>query len=375
MTEEVNVPVWHEDGWSGLAPLRGAVSADVCVVGLGGSGLSAVHELLALGVSVVGVDAGQVAGGAAGRNGGLMLAGVAAFHHDAVTELGSERATALYRLTEQARERELAARELGVKRTGSLRIATDDAELADCEVQYRQMTADGLAVERYSGPEGQGLLFPLDATFNPLKRCRVLATTAVAAGARLFEYSPVTALEPGRVVTAGGAVSCAAVIVAVDGRLELLLPELADSVRTARLQMLATEPTGELTLPLPVYRRYGYEYYQRTSGGRIALGGFRDRAGESEWTTEALPEVAVQFRLERFLREVLQVRARITHRWAASVGYTRGVLPVVRRVREGLFAVGGYNGTGNLVGAVAGRAAAHTAVGRESEAWALLGGN
>lgn len=375
MNGQENVPVWHEGGWAGYRPLVGEVTADVCVVGLGGSGLSAVHELLEMGADVVGVDAGSVAGGAAGRNGGLMLAGVAAFHHDAVAELGAERATALYRLTEEARERELASGVAGVRRTGSLRIAEDAAELEDCRVQLRQMQADGLAAEWYAGPEGEGLLFPQDAVFNPLTRCRELATRGASRGARLFEGSPVTQLEPGAVVTAEGQVRCGAVIVAVDGRLDLLLPELAGRVRTARLQMLATEPTDQVVLPRPVYRRYGYEYYQRTADGRVALGGFRDQAGEAEWTISAEPSELVQDRLERFLRQELGVSAAITHRWAASVGYTQAVLPVAAEVRPGVWAVGGYNGTGNLVGAVAGRAAARRAAGQYSEAWELLGGN
>lgn len=370
-----NVPVWDEGEWRGLPQLQGNVTADVCVVGLGGSGLSALHELLDLGANVVGVDAGLVAGGAAGRNGGLMLAGVAAFHHDAAAELGSERATALYRLTEEAREREIEAGVGGVRRTGSLRIAADDAELADCRAQLARMEADGLAASWYSGPEGEGLLFPHDAVFNPLERCRQLAQRAATRGARLFERSPVRELHGTEVVTDGGRVSCGAVVVAVDGRLDQLLPELADSVRTARLQMLATEPTEALSLERPVYRRYGYEYYQRTPAGRVALGGFRDHGGEDEWTATAEPSAAVQERLERFLRDELKVSARITHRWAASVGFTSGVLPVAATLRGGVRVVGGYNGTGNLVGAVAGRAAARKAMGLDSRAWHLLGGD
>ena len=369
-----NVPVWDEGGWRGLASLKGATSADVSVVGLGGSGLSAVHELLDMGASVVGLDAGPVAGGAAGRNGGLLLAGVAAFHHDAAAALGPERATALYRLTEEARESEIASGMGGVRRTGSLRIAADEAELEDCRVQLRRMEADGLAASWYEGPEGAGLLFPDDAVVNPLSRSRELARRAVSRGARLFEHSRVRDLTGGTVATEAGQVSCGAVVVAVDGHLDLLLPELAGSVRTARLQMLATEPTDELALTRPVYRRYGYEYYQRTPAGRIALGGFRDHGGDDEWTEAAEPSAAVQERLERFLRDDLGLKARITHRWAASVGYTRGVLPVAAVVRGGVWVVGGYSGTGNLVGAVAGRAAARRALGEESRAWSLLGG-
>lgn len=375
MTTYQNVPVWEGGGWRGYPRLAASVSADVCVVGLGGSGLSAVAELLDAGVSVVGLDAGRVARGAAGRNGGLMLAGLAAFHHDAVAALGSTRAAALYRLTEQARERELSSGAGGVRRTGSLRIAHGEAELQDCQAQLTQMKQDGLPAEWYAGPEGEGLLFVRDAVFNPLQRCRELASRAVAYGAQLFEESQVTGIQPGRVTTRGGEVVCGAVVVAVDGGLEQLLPELDGQVRTARLQMLATAPTAELPLPRPVYLRYGFEYYQRTADGRVALGGFRDVAEEAEWTASAVPSSTVQDRLEGFLRRVLKVSAPITHRWAASVGYTSGVLPALRHVRPGVWAVGGYNGTGNLVGAVAGRAAAARALGEKSEAWDLLGGD
>jgi glycine/D-amino acid oxidase-like deaminating enzyme len=70
----------------------------------------------------------------------------------------------------------------------------------------------------------------------------------------------------------------------------------------------------------------------------------------------------VQDRLEEFLRTVIGVRAPITRRWAASVGYSSGLLPVFERVRDGVIACGGYNGTGNLVGALVGRGAAQVVV-------------
>jgi glycine/D-amino acid oxidase-like deaminating enzyme len=373
-------PVWEEGGWRPLPSLDRPVEADVCVVGLGGSGLSAVLHLLADGQRVVGLDAGGVAGGAAGRNGGLLLAGIAAFHHDAVRELGRERAVQLYRLTERARERELNEAAGGARRTGSLRIAQDEVELADCQVQYQQMRSDGLAAELYEGSEGRGLLFPGDAVFNPLARCRALAERALAGGAALFERSPAVSFEPGLVSTPAGSVSCGAIIVAVDGRLAELLPELAGRVRTARLQMLATAPVDAPRLPRPVYRRYGFEYYQRTADGRVALGGFRDQAGAAEWTTDARPSGDVQDRLERFLRQELGVSAPITHRWAASVGFRPSgagtdLLPLAARPRDGLWAIGGYNGTGNLVGAELGRAAAAAATGADLTAWRAWGGD
>src|SRR5512146_1845812 len=92
-------PIWDSTPWAPLPSLTGEVRADACVVGLGGSGLAAVHELLSMGKSVVGLDAGSVGGGAAGRNGGFLLGGIADFHHDAVAQLGRPRAVTLYRLT------------------------------------------------------------------------------------------------------------------------------------------------------------------------------------------------------------------------------------------------------------------------------------
>ena len=47
----------------------------------------------------------------------------------------------------------------------------------------------------------------------------------------------------------------------------------------------------------------------------------------------------------------------VTHRWAASVGFTDDGRPLCVEVDDGVMAVGGYSGTGNLVGPVAARAA------------------
>ena len=348
-------PVWDVGPAPDLPRLEDDVDADVCVVGLGGSGLVCAGELVRLGARVVGVDAGRVGGGAAGRNGGFLLAGLALFHHEAVTRYGRERALALYRLTLGELDRLEMETPALVSRSGSLRIAESDDELADCAVQLAAMRADALPVEHYEGPEGVGVLVPGDGTFQPLARCRAIATRVVAGGARLFERSPVTGIDASGVRTERGLVRARHIVVAVDGCLERLLPELAPRVRTARLQMLATEPTAELRLTRPVYARWGYDYWQQRPDGTIALGGARDIGGESEWTTNATPTPMVQAALERRLREQLGVHAPISHRWAASVGYTPDYLPIVDEVRAGVWAIGGYCGTGNVIGALLGR--------------------
>jgi gamma-glutamylputrescine oxidase len=333
----------------------------VCVVGLGGSGLTCVVELRRLGLRVVGLDAGLIGGGAAGRNGGFLLAGLAAFHHHAVARYGRERAASLYRLTAAEIDRIAALTPTLFARPGSLRIAETPEERADCRQQLDAMHADGLPARWYDGPEGEGLLVEGDATFNPLARCRSLASIALEHGAVLHEGSRVIGIDASGVHTTDGWVHCRTVVVAVDGRLERLLPELAGRVRTARLQMLATAPTSELSLPRPVYARWGYDYWQQRPDGSIALGGARDLGGDAEWTDDTTPTEPVQNALERRLRERLGVRAPITHRWAASVGYTADGLPIAERVRQNVWAIGGYCGTGNVIGALLGRAAARAA--------------
>lgn len=368
--------VWDDRSWRGLAALEGELDAEVCVVGLGGSGLACVRELQAHGAEVVGLDAGEVAGGAAGANGGFLLAGLAAFYHRAQARHGRERTRAIYRLTlEQLDRMQRETPEL-VRRVGSLRVAVDEREEDDCRLHLEALRRDGFAAEPYVGPEGRGILLPSDGAFDPLARCRTLAARALADGARLFERSPAVALDDDGVRTPHGRVRCRRWIVAVDGRLEALLPQLAGEVRTARLQMLATEPTDEVLLPRPVYARYGLEYWQQTPDGRLALGGRRDLGGDAEWTHASHPSRPVQEALERDLRERLGVRAAVTHRWAASVGYSRTGLPLVRRLTDRSWAIGGYSGTGNVLGALCGRGVAQLALtGRSAELAPLLTGS
>lgn len=358
-----NRPRWDDDNWTPLPALTQDLEAELCVVGLGGSGLSCISEALTLGVgSVVGIDLADVGAGAAGRNGGLLLSGTADFHHDAVEKLGRERALAITAFTEDEKQRIAAETPDGVRFPGSLRIAGTPAELDDCARQFDAMRADGLAVERYEGPEGKGLLLPGDGVMNPLRRCRDLATQLRARGAKLFGRTAARSIEPGRVRTDEYTITSRHVVVAVDGKLEWLFPELLSTVRTARLQMLATAPDLPLRFPRPVSTRFGYDYWQQLADGSILFGGGRDTAEDAEWTTDDVPSAGIQDYLTRTLRERIGVRSDITHRWAASVAYTDSGLPVYQSLGGGVTVLGAYSGTGNLVGAVLGRAAARQAL-------------
>lgn len=365
----MNTPIWDDRDWRPLPKLTGPQRADVCVIGLGASGLAAMEELVAQGVTAVGVEAYTVGAGAAGRNGGFVLAGLAKFFNETVAQFGEEAARTIYRLTAEEIERQAEEMPAIVRVTGSLRIAADADEKADCAKHLAALRYCGFAAEPYAGPEGEGLLIPTDGVIQPLHRVRAVAQRLRTREVRLYEDSAVRKIVPGSVVTDKGTVYCDSVIVAVDGRLEQVLPELAGRVRTARLQMLATAPAPEVDFSRPVYYRQGYEYWQQLPDRSLALGGFRDHALEAEWTQEDFPTERIQALQEKFLREHLKVRAPITHRWAASVGYTPDGLPILEEVRAKTWAVGGYNGTGNIVGVLGARAAARLACGQTSD-WA-----
>lgn len=369
-----NEPIWNDGTIPTFPALNDEIAVDVCVIGLGGSGLSCIYELLTLGVRVAGIDASTVGGGAAGRNGGFLLAGLAAFYHNAVAKLGRERVAAIYRLTISEIERMAALMPTIVRQVGSLRIAASPEELADCTAQMTAMRADDLPVEAYRGPEGEGLLIPTDGAFQPLHRCIWLARQVERGGALLFTHTPALDISGTTVHCSQGTIHARQVIVAVDGGLERLLPELRATVRTTRLQMLATAPDPHCTIPRPVYTRWGYDYWQQLPDGRIALGGCRDRFAESEWGAPPQPSPAVQTALEQILRERIGSQAAIERRWAAQVAYRRdSILPIARQVRPGVWAIGAYNGTGNVIGAICGRAVAHAAIRGQTQLLDLLG--
>lgn len=361
-------PRWDDHDDLPLPPLTGDAEAELCVIGLGGSGLACLAEALDLGAkSVIGVDAAGIAAGAAGRNGGFLLSGTSEYHHDLVALVGRERAVAITERTTAEIERMAREAPAAVRITGSLRIADSHEEVGDCEAQRAQMDADGFACESYVGPEGRGILIPTDAVMQPMLRCRTLAARLLQRGARLFGATRALEVHGGRVLTDRGTIRARHVISCVDGRLERLFPLLADEVRTARLQMLACAPVRELRYTRPVSTRYGYDYWQQLGDGSVVLGGGRDVDAESEWTHDASTSEPIQAYLTRTLRDRLGIEAPVTHRWAALVSFSKAGMPVFRALGDGVHVTGAYCGTGNVVGAVLGRGAAQVALTGRSE--------
>jgi len=379
------VPYWLDYPYEPRPPLRRDIEVDACVIGGGVSGLSCAHELARRGVQTVLLEARTVASGASGRNGGFLLAGAAPFHVDARERFGREAAARIYARTVEVQQEVYAlAESLGVsdavRPVGSLRLATSEEEAGHVRRHVAALKEDGFEAELVERDELEpalrkigraGCLVPHDGALQPARWIRALATDAEAAGATIFED---TRAELGEHVTANGAtVKARHVVVAADGPLPGLVPDAADKVQARRLHMLATAPLPDRIVSTLVYARYGFEYFQQLPDGRLALGGFSDLDGPASYTSEERGDPHIWERLERYLRDELGVqRAAITHRWVGVVGFTDDGRAFAGQVRDGLYELGGYSGTGNLIGLIAGRGVAERIASGRSEDLELL---
>jgi gamma-glutamylputrescine oxidase len=95
----------------------------------------------------------------------------------------------------------------------------------------------------------------------------------------------------------------------------------------------------------PTYSDHGYRYWRQLQTGEILVGGYRDRAIDEEVGYELATTPAIQGHLDRHLAG-LGVTAKVTHRWAGTMGFTPDALPLVGRLRPGLLICAGYTGHG-----------------------------
>jgi glycine/D-amino acid oxidase-like deaminating enzyme len=351
--------------------------ADVCVVGAGVTGASCAWRLLEHGVGVTVVDGRRAAAAASGRNGGVAVTGTGLDHDELAGRIGEAGARDLQAATERSLDAMIAlAVELGVpqavRRTGSLWVAQDEHERAEIERVLSAAAAAGIpcrpAADLIPKPMRDrchtAAFFPRDAELLPATWVRTLAAAASDRGATVFEHSPVTGLEregDGWAVHAGGTVHAEAVVVACDGLIPRLLPQLHGVVYPVRGQVLATEPLQQGPLAYPTHSQSGFMYYRPTDDGRVVVGGGRLEQLEHEYTDEETVTAGVQARLDAFAAAWLGLGgARVTHRWAGIMGFSADLLPVVGELPDspGLYVAGGYSGVGNVLGHLCGGIAA-----------------
>jgi glycine/D-amino acid oxidase-like deaminating enzyme len=365
VTSPSRTSYWLEEPREQWSDARFEGRAEVAVIGGGVTGCSCALTLAKRGVRVRLYEAGEIAGGASGRNGGFALRGAATPYDVAQRELGAERARRLMELTERSLDRMEALAGDAFRRVGSLRLAADDAELQALRREHDALAADGFDVEwveeltepldrLYRG----AIRHPPDGALHPARWVRRLAARAAAAGADIREHEPATVDH----------VDADAVVVAGDGFTAALLPELAPVVRPIRGQVLATEPLDELRYACPHYARDGYDYWHQLPDRRLVIGGCRDASLSTEETDVLETTELIQARLESLAGKLTGGSASVTHRWAGIWGTTPDLLPLVGAApgREGVWLAGGYSGHGNALGLACGELVALAVVGEQA---------
>jgi gamma-glutamylputrescine oxidase len=371
VTPHDGLSYWLDEPYRARAPLTGDVEVEACVIGAGVGGLSCARRLAGHGIETLVLERDTVAGGASGRNGGFLIAGLAPFHNDAVELYGRGYARRAYARTLAVQEEMYAlAAELGmgdaVRRVGSLRVSSSEEEAEHVRRHVTALSEDGFPgrlLERDELPPAlrrsawNACLTEHDGSLQPARWIRALARDAERAGVRIREGSEVRAPIEGTLILNTGSVRARHVIVAADGALPRLVPSYDGRVRARRLHMVATEPLPERIVDQLVYARWGYEYFQQRPDGRILAGGFGDLDGEASYTDSGQSDPRIWERIERYLREDVRVDAAVTHRWTGTVGYSDDRRPFVGPVpgRTGLWVAGGYSGTGNVPGFLAGQ--------------------
>jgi glycine/D-amino acid oxidase-like deaminating enzyme len=118
-------------------------------------------------------------------------------------------------------------------------------------------------------------------------------------------------------------------------------------VYAARGQIIVTSPIEGLKMKGTFHYDEGF-YYFRNVNNRVLLGGARNKAFESETTTELSTSPAIQNELERFLVTHLLHGKRFTidYRWSGIMSFTKDKQPVIDKISKRVTAMIACNGMG-----------------------------
>jgi gamma-glutamylputrescine oxidase len=331
---------------------------DTVIIGAGLIGSYLALKLRDEQRDVLVLDARHIAGGASGRNGGLLLTGVAHSYANACALYGREATRELWTLTVHNREAMIGwATKFGtpVRRCGSYILACTPNQAEELRESVGMMREDGFNADWHAEDPLRrnflaGVCIPDDGAIQP-----AALTTALlkASGAGVREAAEVYTLESqadGVLVRArGGDVIAQRVVLATNAWTPLLVAEFEGAIVPGRGQVIATAPAPEV-LKQACYCDDGFEYFQQLPDGRFVLGGFRNLAFDEERTYADHTTPTIQSALEAFMAEHFPelVNVPIERRWAGTMAFTPDGLPLVGRLRRDdriAFAVG-FNGHG-----------------------------
>ena len=351
--------------------LEEALSADICVIGGGYTGLSAALAAAEAGYSVILLEAQTIGFGASGRNGGQLIPGLRWSARELIDEFGDERGKAIHSLamTAVARVHQRIA-DHGIDcdlKSGHFEAAHKpahfDAMRRDVEFRVVALGETGLEIvgakdvglhvasHAYHG----GIYDRSGGHFHPLNYALGLARAALAAGVRIFEHSRVSAIDDSASViirTATGQVKAAHAILACDRWSGEVDRDLARYTVPIVNYNIATAPLADPRALLPsdaavADSRFVLNYYRLSADGRLIFGG-------GEKYRERPPHDIAGF-VRRPMVEIFPALRDVTidYAWGGVVAVTMNRLPHFGRRGNCLFAHG-FSGHGALLTTLAG---------------------
>ncbi|GLS26766.1 NAD(P)/FAD-dependent oxidoreductase [Marinibactrum halimedae] len=288
-------------------PLTESISADVCIIGAGFTGLSTALHLVERGVSVVVLEAQHIGSGASGRGGGLLIHSLESELDEIEARYGDALASQLgkWAFTGSGVIRgwmEKYAIECGFHQ-GVFFAASNDRQLnrlAEKERLWRRfgyrelelIGADTLPQyansERFMGglvDHGAGQLHPLNLALGE-------AQAIESQGGRIFTHSPVDTYslvnselsrhndQHVKIHTPKGCVTANTVVMACNASEIPLLPELSGFTLPSPSGVVVTEPLSSTLIDSLLPQQYGVEdanydldYFRLTEDHRLLYGG------------------------------------------------------------------------------------------------------
>ncbi len=381
--------------WEKTAPsapatglLAADASADVVVVGGGFTGISAALHLAEAGRRVILLEGTEIGFGGAGRNVGLINAGMWVMPDDLPGELGAVHGERLLdllgngpRVVMELIDRHAIACEL--ERNGTLHCAVGESGLKEIAERASQWQKRGAPVELLDAAEtaarigtsayAGALLDKRAGTLQPLAYVRGLAHAAERAGVTLHTSSRVVSTERigsrWKVATDRASVTADWIIVATDA----YSTGPWEHVRTEQVYLpyfnLATWPLAPEMLATILPDREGVwdtkeilSSFRMDKAGRLVFGS----VGALRNGGAAVHKAWARRSLARLFPELGKVDFECE--WYGQIGMTTNALPRFHRFAPNVVGFSGYNGRGIAPGTVFGRVLARHILGEIAEA-------
>ncbi len=366
-------------------PLRGDVTADVCVVGGGIAGCATALNLAERGYSVVLLEGKRVGWGASGRSGGQALFGYASGQAKLIAQAGHETARRMFdvsvealdvlksRVTRHAIDCDLNLGQVhaAIKPRHETELKAWREEL-ERDYGYTSLTwldrgeiGELLATGRYIG----GLHDSRSGHLHPLNYTLGLARAAETAGTRIFDSSQVTRIDHADTVTlttTGGSVRAKHVALCCNAYVdEKVSAKLRARIMPVGTYIVATEPLGEARMRALMRDNVAVtdinwvlDYFRRSADHRLLFGGRVSYSGLDPLNTER----ATRARMLKVFPQLSDVK--VEYSWGGYVDITMSRAPDFGRIAPNVYYLQGFSGHGIALTGMAGQLVAEAIAGQ-----------